>query len=119
MTAEQWRALRTVQRRKYGNRPTTTAVGHFDSKAEADRHADLELLQRAGAIRDLRRQVTFPLVVNGVKIGNVRPDWTYTEGDGSKVAEDHKGGGLQTPVHRLRWKLAKVLYPEWRWVISK
>lgn len=34
----------------------------FDSKKEAKRYAELKLLERAGAIRDLRRQVRYELI---------------------------------------------------------
>jgi hypothetical protein len=102
-------------RRKYRNVPTVLDGQRFDSKREAKRHAELTLLQRAGQITNLQRQVTFPLVVEGKRVGSVRPDWTYTEG-GKAVAEDAKG--VQTQSHKIRWKLAKVLYPDWTWVLS-
>jgi hypothetical protein len=101
--------------RKYRNVPTTVGAEHFDSKREAARHQDLLTLQRAGNIQQLERQVTFPLVVNGVKVGSIRPDWTYIE-DGVVVADDCKGH--QTDVHKLRWKLAKACYPQILWRLS-
>jgi len=70
----------------------------FDSKAEAGRWQSLRLLERAGAIFDLRRQVAFPLLVNGVKIGKYVADFVYTHRvndmeppDGIRVIEDVKG----------------------------
>lgn len=99
--------------RKYRNVPTKLDDIRFDSKREAERWADLVLLQRGGTIEKLERQVTFDLIVNGVKVGKVRPDFTYIEGD-TVVAEDSKGH--QTEAHKLRWRLAQALYPliEWR-----
>ena len=47
---------------KYRNRTTVIGGDVFDSKKEADRYAELSLLQRAGKISDLRRQVKFVLV---------------------------------------------------------
>lgn len=101
--------------RKYRNVPQVVDGQRFDSKREANRHAELVLLLQGGRIEKLERQVTFPLVVEGVKVGSIRPDWTYIDVDNDLViAEDSKGH--QTDVHKLRWKLAKVLYPliEWR-----
>lgn len=49
--------------RKYGNRKVTTADGSkFDSQREHHRWCELQLLERAGRITDLRRQVKFVLV---------------------------------------------------------
>jgi hypothetical protein len=104
-----------ARRRKFGNKPVVVDGERFDSKREAKRHAELELLVRAGAIRDLKRQVTFKLVVNGAKVGSVRPDWTYTEG-GQLVAEDCKGH--PTPSWKTRWALAKALFPSIDWRTS-
>jgi hypothetical protein len=47
---------------KYGNVKTEVAGEKFDSKAEARRWVDLQWLEKAGKIRDLRRQVKFVLI---------------------------------------------------------
>ena len=48
---------------KYQNKPVVTIDGQrFDSEAEARRCGQLLLLQRAGAIRELRRQVRFEVI---------------------------------------------------------
>src|SRR5688572_24888460 len=52
------------KRPKYGNRKVTDAEGNVhDSTKEYRRWLDLSALERAGNISQLRRQVTFPLVV--------------------------------------------------------
>ena len=53
--------------RKYGNKKTQFAGLTFDSKAEARRYGELQLLERAGRISNLRRQVPIELVP-GVKL---------------------------------------------------
>ena len=53
--------------RKYGNKKTQFAGLTFDSKAEARRYGELQLLERAGLISNLRRQVPIELVP-GVKL---------------------------------------------------
>ena len=81
--------------------------GDFDSKGEYQRYLDLRMLERVGRIRDLKRQVRIPLVVNGTpllirdKIGRARAlsyvaDFTYYEDD-VYVVEDFK-----TPVSRIK-----------------
>ena len=47
---------------KYGNTKIVTSEGTFDSKKEFDRYCVLRILSRAGEIKDLDRQVTFPLI---------------------------------------------------------
>lgn len=48
---------------KYGAEKATGADGSkYDSKAEARRHGELMLLERAGEIRNLKRQVRFELL---------------------------------------------------------
>lgn len=84
---------------KYRNRKTETEHGKFDSAKEAQRYAELVLLERAGAIAKLRRQVPFALVVAGVYIGKYVADMVYKEGE-KLVVEDVKG--FKTEVYRLK-----------------
>ena len=86
---------------KYGNRKVAAPDGGkpFDSAAEARRHGELALLQRAGQIRDLRRQVPYVLVppqrdANGKAVRAVKyvADFVYVDGStGLEVVEDVKG----------------------------
>ena len=78
---------------------------------EAGRWAELQLLERAGQIRNLERQKRIPIVVNGAKICDVIIDFLYFEGQ-ARVAEDHKGPHTaKLPVWRLKKKLLAALYP--------
>jgi hypothetical protein len=100
---------------KYRNQRTTQPDGQkFDSKAEARRHAELSLAERAGVISELRRQVRFELVpavrFEGAK--RLTPalcywgDWTYIE-NGRLIVEDCKGA--VTDVYRIKRHLMKAL----------
>lgn len=100
---------------KYGAIPTRVDGVRFASKAEARRDAELQMLVRIGEISNLIRQPRFPLVVNGVKVGTYVGDWTYDE-HGRVVVEDSKG--VQTPVFRLKWAIAKAMYPELIWRLT-
>lgn len=102
--------------RKYRNRKTVVDGLVFDSQAEARRWKQLERLQQAGEITDLRRQVAFELV-RGVKLlGALRAtpalryvaDFAYTDRDGNQVVEDTKG--MITPVYRIKRHLMKAFY---------
>ena len=84
---------------KYGNKRTVVDGITFHSKREANRWQELRLLQRAGKIALLRRQVRFKLAVNGVVIGCYVADFTYIE-HGRLVVEDSKGMRLDL----YKWK---------------
>jgi len=91
---------------KYGAVRTTIDGITFDSKREAKRWVELQLLSRAGHITNLLRQVKFPIVVNGHPIGLYIADFTYLK-DGQRVVEDSKG--LRTDLYRWKRKLVKAV----------
>ena len=66
----------------------------FDSKKEAHRYAELKLLQRGGAIRDLRLQVKYELIPkqDGERACDYIADFVYQDArTGQTVVEDVKG----------------------------
>ena len=64
---------------------------HFASTGELNRFAQLELLQVAGRIAGLRRQVAYPIrgcdCGRGPVVGKYRADYQYDEG-GKTIPED-------------------------------
>ncbi|SMX27275.1 hypothetical protein TRP8649_01378 [Pelagimonas phthalicica] len=97
------------QPRVRGAQRVTIGNESFDSQAEATRWQQLELLQRAGKISGLRRQVDFPLIgrdgpimTDGGKRQRVyRADFVYVDHDlGITVIEDKKGH--ETEVFKLK-----------------
>jgi hypothetical protein len=90
---------------KYGARKVKAPDGQvFDSVLEFHRWGMLRLLERAGRISDLKRQVSFELIPkqDGERACNYVADFTYME-DGKLVVEDCKG--FRTPEYRLKRKL--------------
>ncbi len=94
---------------KYGAVKTTTYDGiRHDSKKEAKRWLELNLLQRAGEISELRRQVKYELIP---KIGKHRAtyyvaDFVYKDKDGREIVEDTKSSATaNNQVFRLKEKL--------------
>jgi hypothetical protein len=102
-----------MRQRKYGNRKTTIGGKEFDSKKEARRYQELQLLQRSGQIQNLQTQVKYVLIPaqreasfevykSGPNKGRRKPgkvvehecsyvaDFVYTQ-DGETVVEDVKG----------------------------
>lgn len=114
---------------KYGNKTVVFNGERFDSKREEKRWKELLLLQEAGAIRDLKRQVKFELVPTqyesyerkgkkgkplkpGVyaaeKSVNYYADFTYYTQDGEYVVEDAKG--KRTQPYIIKRKLMLYIY---------
>lgn len=98
-----------MMRNKYGNKKITFMGETFDSKREYERYRELRLMERAGAIHDLMRQVKFLLVPNQYVDGkcveravNYIADFVYWEGD-KMIVEDAKG--VQTPEYIIKRKL--------------
>lgn len=84
----------------------------FDSKGEAKRYMQLRLLQRAGEISELRRQVVFPLFTltdlgKPVRFADYVADFVYTE-KGAKVIEDSKSRNGITPEASLKLRVMEA-----------
>ena len=96
------------KKKKFKNDPFRDSSGtYWASRREYDRWQHLRVCKIAELISDLKRQVRFLLVVNGIKIGVYVADFTY-EHDGVKVVEDAKG--YQTRVYKIKKRLMKALY---------
>ena len=94
---------------KYYTRKVKINGIQFDSVKEAKRYTELQLLQRAGVISDLQRQVSFELIpaqyIDGKLVerkATYIADFVYLEG-GEKIVEDVKG--VKTDVYKLKKKL--------------
>lgn len=96
---------------KYHAKKTVVEGMVFDSKAEAHRWIELRMLEHAGHIMDLQRQVPFELIPqlkrkDGHRIPKTvyKADFVYTDLEtGETVVEDVKG--FATPEYRLKKKL--------------
>jgi len=95
-------------RSKYGAKKVFTEEGEFDSQGEYKRWRELKLLEKAGVIKNLQRQVTYELLpkqeYKGKTIRSVKyvADFVY-EQDGEEVVEDFKG--VRTDLYLLKKKL--------------
>lgn len=115
---------------KYGAEKTVVDGMTFDSRKEANRWGELCLLERAGEIKNLRRQVEYVLIPEkrepptvgkrgGVKEGRViqkavkyRADFVYASKDGKTIVEDVKGykGGGAYAVFSIKKKLMREVF---------
>lgn len=100
---------------KFHARKVTVNGIKFDSKKEANRYCELKLLQRAGKIQNLQRQVRYLLIPaqydeEGKKIEsycNYIADFVYKE-NGKLVVEDVKG--VRTKEYIIKRKLMLSVY---------
>ena len=107
--------------RKYHNRKVTCGDETFDSVKEYQRWQELKLLERAGEVTDLKRQVKYTIIpAQYEKVWNQEKnrfekgkllerelayvaDFVYKNRLGLEVVEDVKG--FKTPEYRLKRKL--------------
>lgn len=94
---------------KYRNHRIEVDGVTFDSKREHAIWEELRLRERVGEIHDLKRQQRYPLVVNGVKIAALQPDYDYIDSGGLPVSADCKGGA-PTRDWLIKAKLFHALY---------
>ena len=94
---------------KYHAKKTELDGITFDSRKEAQRYAELRLLERPGAIHNLQRQVRYALIPAQKKDGKTIErachyiaDFVYEE-NGKTVVEDVKG--YRTKEYVLKRKL--------------
>lgn len=89
---------------KYGNRRIRTEEGWFDSQREFRRWGELKLLQLAGQITNLKRQVPFELMPKfaGHRATFYVADFVYEE-KGKTVVEDSKG--YRNRLYQLKRKM--------------
>ena len=100
----------------------------FDSKKEARRHTQLQMLQAAGAILNLQRQVKFVLIpaqrepdTIGPKGGRIKgkllerecsyiADFVYTDAKTGEVIVEDVKGGVRTKEYIIKRKLMLYVY---------
>jgi hypothetical protein len=104
---------RAAKRSKYGAIPTVVDGIRFASRKEANRYAELKLLERGGLVKELELQPKFPLYVMGgrkqVQVATYIGDFRYRFGpQGILVVEDVKG--MKTPVYRLKKRMVETQY---------
>ena len=125
MSLMEW--MKSYRSTKYHNKRVRVGDESFDSKKEYHRWLELSILEDAGVIRNLQRQVKYVLIPaqrepetisqRGRKIpGKVieretvyYSDFTY-EQDGEIVVEDVKSPATRTEAYRIKKKLLLERY---------
>ena len=98
---------------KFHNKKITTDEGTFDSKYEHEEWCRLKLLERAGEIFELQRQVQFDLIPTiKTTAGTLREikyiaDFVYLEKNVWKVVDSK---GFETPEYKIKKRLFILQY---------
>jgi len=107
------RYARRASRNKYGAKKTQVGEITFDSKKEALRWMELQMLEKAGEISDLQRQVKVqlmgqyaPIYTRTGRKMKLTFDFSYTE-NGVLVYEDTKG--YPTRDYEVRVAVARAM----------
>ena len=99
------------RKHKYNAKPCEVNGIKYRSQKEMRRHQELLLMEKAGEITDLKREVPFILepsvVINGKKVRELKyfVDFMYHDKNGSPIFEDCKG--YRTPVYKLKHHMMK------------
>lgn len=95
---------------KYGNKKTEVDGIKFDSKKEAKRYGELNVLLKAGEIGLLERQVVFELKIGDKTVCKYIADFVYTKKTGERIVEDVKSEATRKlRLYLLKKKLMKEL----------
>lgn len=100
---------------KHGNKIVYYKGMCFRSTGECLRYKELELLEIADEIRDLKRQTRHNLISDGMIVGTYTDDFAYFERVPNSTArrwviEDFKG--YVTDLFRLKWNIMHSMYQE-------
>jgi hypothetical protein len=83
---------------------------YYHSTGEMNHAQQLDLLKKAGDIRDWKRQVKIDLKVKGVHIANYFMDFVVENNNGSIELIEYKG--METLLWKMKWNLLHALKDE-------
>lgn len=93
---------------KFGAKAIEIDGHRFPSRKEGRRYCVLKQLERAGLISNLRLQVPYKLVVNGVLVSEYVADFVYDNAEAKDIVEDVKGH--RTREYLMKRKLMKACH---------
>lgn len=92
----------------FNNYYKTKKAGKYDSKFEAGKAQELELLKKAKEIKGYEEQKTLDLWVNDYLVCTYKIDYVVHHNNGDTEYIECKG--YPTQVWKLKWKLFEALY---------
>lgn len=105
LSPEQPHAVTPARTQRAGQKYRNQKCNGYDSKREAIRAAELQLMEKLGEIRELRYQVEYELIPKqqGERAVKYKADFVYRDKSGNEVVEDSKG--FKTRDYILKRKL--------------
>ena len=76
-------------------------IAYFGSKLEQRYWVKFKLMEKSGAITDLQRQIRYPIVINGKRIGAYVADFTFYDNKKLRVL-DAKGQEIEAQKFRRK-----------------
>jgi len=90
----------------------------YDSKLEAKYAYQLDMLKLSGEVKEWIPQKTLKMIVAGKEICRYAVDFFVKFTDGRQEYWEVKSKATMTYAWRIKWKLAKALYPDFNFVIK-
>jgi len=96
---------------KYRNKWVEIDGIKFQSTGEGNYYVELKRLKLAGEIKDFKRQVAFPLLVNGIDVCKYVSDFVIQHYNGTYEIIDYKSRFTVTlALYQIKKALIKALY---------
>ena len=102
---------------KFHNIPSRYKGRLYHSKKEAEYAMILDDMVKTGEIDSWTPQFTLKLDVNGKHICNYIADFKVIKN--KKYIEIRETKGYFTDTAKIKWRLAQVLYPEYKFILIK
>ncbi len=89
----------------------------YHSALEANYAMELDLRKKADEIKEIIPQYKIDIRVNDIHICNYFMDFCLIMSD--NTIEMHEVKGMETGLWQIKWKLARALNPQWKFVLIK
>jgi len=117
MNIQEYKRIYKNKGNKYNAKTSTYDGRHYDSKLEAGYAMELDWMLKAGVIKEWIPQFKLDLRINDVHIANYYVDFKVIYPDGRIEFAEVKG--YETPVWKLKWKMAIAIYDKNKFVLIK
>jgi hypothetical protein len=110
--------MRFFRKNKYRAKRSVCFLGHnHPSMVECRFCEALQAAKKDGSVKEFFYEMKYDLMVNGIKIGSHKPDFTVIYPDGRTVVQEIKG--YVTRDFILRKKIFEANYPKIPYIIIK
>lgn len=117
ITKDEYKAL-TKKKNKFNAVRQTYKGKSYDSKLEAGFAAELDLLKKAGEVKEWEPQKTLKCIVNGLLICRYSLDFFVTYTDGRQEYWEVKSRATKSYAWSIKWKLVNALFPEYNFILK-